>query len=337
MNKLILAGDIGGTNLRLALFTPEQGLLEPIQERRYATAQYDTLETILSEFLGDSSGSIGAACFGVAGPVCEGAVELTNIPHWETIREITLRAHLRTPRVELINDMTAMAYGVLALREFAPDRFFTLNAGAPAAKGNVAIIAAGTGLGEGYMFWDGKRHHPCASEGGHTDFAPSNDLQDEMLQFLRGQFGHVSYERILSGPGIFNIYQFLRHKYKVREPQEILDRFEQEDPTAVVSELGLAGKSAIAEQTLDLFMSIYGAEAGNMALKMLTTGGVYVGGGIAPKLMAKLRGPAFMEAFLDKGRSNFRELLQAMPVKVITEPNAPMFGAAYRASQLLGE
>lgn len=335
MNKLILAGDIGGTNLRLALFTPEKGLLEPILERRYATAEYDTLETILTEFLGQHNGSVGAACFGVAGPVREGEVELTNIPHWETIREVTLRAHLRTPRVALINDMTAMAYGVLALREFAPERFLTLNEGTPGAKGNVAIIAAGTGLGEGYLHCDGKRLLPSPSEGGHTDFAPTSDLEDEMLHWLRGQYGHVSYERILSGPGIFNIYQFLRQKHRVIEPHTLLERFEKEDPTAVVSELGLAGKSAVCEQTLDLFMHIYGSEAGNMALKMLTTGGVYVGGGIAPKLLPKLLQPDFMEGFLGKGR--FRDLLKTIPVKVITEQNAPLFGAAYHGSQMLEE
>lgn len=331
MNNLILAGDIGGTNFRIALFSPEKGLLEPIRETRYPTADYETIEDVLTHFVGTQyAGKIGAACFGVAGPVADGRVELTNIPHWAVIDERKLRTHLGTAKVSLINDMIAMGYGVMAL---PPERFLVLNEGKAGARGNVAIIAAGTGLGEGYLHWDGAELHPSPSEGGHTDFGPTNDLEDELLAYLRGLYGHVSYERILSGPGIYNIYQFLLEKHHTRPAASIAERLAKEDPSAVVAEMALAGKSALCEDAIDVFMRIYGAEAGNMALKGLTTGGVYVGGGIAPKLLARLRRPDFIDAFLSKGR--FRELLQSIPVKVIMEPNAPLFGAAYRAGQLL--
>lgn len=329
MNNLILAGDIGGTNLRIALFSPDR-LLDPIVERRYPTADYDSLETVLTHFLGEYAGQVGAACFGIAGPVTDGRASLTNIPHWHAIDEAMLREHLKTGNAALINDMIAMANGVLAL---PPERFTVLNEGRNHAVGNVAVIAAGTGLGEAYLHWDGQRLLPSPSEGGHTDFGPTTDPEMEMLQYLRAEYGHVSYERILSGPGLLNIYHFLRDTRGVREPSWLTKRLASEDPGAVISELGMSGDSALCEQAIDMFVHIYGSEAGNMALKGLTTGGVYIGGGIAPKILEKLRQPAFMEAFLGKGR--FDDLLERIPVKVIMESNAPLFGAAYHASLLM--
>ncbi len=273
------------------------------------------------------SPTIAAACFGVPGPVVDGRCVTTNLP-WE-VDERSLAKAIPTRRVKLLNDLEAAGYGVLALPtgEFAP-----IQAGR-ARKGNMVLIAAGTGLGEAILVWDGARHRVIASEGGHADFAPRNDLEIDLLRFVQKEFGHASYERVLSGPGLHNIYRFLRDSGRAPEPQWLRDRMEREDPSAVVSEVGLAGGHPLCERALELFVSLYGSEAGNLALKALAVGGVFIGGGIAPKIRAKLADGRFLAAFCDKGR--YRDLMRSMPVHLVLNPRAPLLGAAHVALDLL--
>lgn len=237
---------------------------------------------------------------------------------------------LQVPRVKLLNDLQAAAYGMLHLE---PTELCVLQPGLQ-RKGNIVVIAAGTGLGEAMLYWDGEQHHPLASEGGHADFAPRTDQEVELLAYLRREFGRVSYERLLSGPGFFTIYRFLRDSGFAPEPAWLRERIAQGDPSAVVSQVGLAGEHPLCTQTLDLFTSIYGAEAGNLALKALALGGVYVGGGIAPKILPKLRDGTFIRAFTEKGR--LAELMRTIAVKVALDPRAPLIGAAHYAQMQLG-
>ncbi len=267
-----------------------------------------------------------AACFGVAGPVRNGRVEASNLP-W-VVESKRLAEELKLERAVLINDLEANAWGIADSGSegsgFAEPDSRGSDQGNPA--GNQAVIAAGTGLGEAGMYWDGSKHHIFACEGGHTDFAPRNDLEIELLRYLSAQFEHVSYERIVSGPGLVNVFHFLRDTGRGEEPQWLTDEMSHGDPAAAISRSALDGSSPLAEQALDFFISVYGAEAGNLALKLMATGGVYLGGGIAPKLLPKLTGPLFMRAFVDKGR--MRPLLEAMPVRVIINDNAALMGAA---------
>ncbi|MBI3029418.1 MAG: glucokinase, partial [Candidatus Rokubacteria bacterium] len=223
----------------------------------------------------------------------------------------------------------AAAYGVLAL----PPRDLERIQRGKARKGNMVLIAAGTGLGEAVLFWDGSRHRVVPSEGGHADFAPRSDLEMELLRFLQKEFGHVSYERVLSGPGLHNIYRFLRDTGYAPEPPWLADRLGTGDPAAIISEVALAGGHPLCVAALDLFVSVYGSEAGNLALKALAVGGVFVGGGIAPKIRAKLTDGVFLAAFADKGR--YRDLMASMPVRLVLNPRAPLLGAARVAQDLL--
>jgi glucokinase len=225
--------------------------------------------------------------------------------------------------VALLNDLEANAYGLAML---APDDFVALNNGTTEASGNMAIIAAGTGLGEAGLHWDGGQHHPFASEGGHASFAPSNAFQIELLSYLLREFTHVSWERVVSGPGLYNIYRFLRDTGRGEEPPWLGEEIRRGDPAAVISQAALAGSSALCGQALDLFIALYGAEAGNLALKLMASGGVFVGGGIAPKIITKLRDSTFIEAFVAKGR--MQSLLQDIPVRVILNDKAALLGAA---------
>jgi glucokinase len=229
--------------------------------------------------------------------------------------------------VDLLNDLEASAYGIATLEA---DDFVVLNQGAPTAVGNAAVIAAGTGLGEAGLYWDGTRHHPFACEGGHADFAPQNELQVELLLYLRKKFGHVSWERVVSGPGLHNLYEFLRDTGHGEEPAWLAEEMRQKDPPRVITQAGLEGRSPLCEDALDLFVSLYGAEAGNLALKIMATHAVFVGGGIAPRIIRKLQGPAFMEAFATKGR--FKWLLEAMPVRVVLNEKTALLGAARYAA-----
>jgi glucokinase len=326
---MILAGDIGGTTTRLALFEAEEGTVKPRIESDYPSREYPGLETILTEFLDRNRHPIAAACFGIAGPVRQDRIETPNLS-W-VVDAKQLAHHLHRDEVILLNDLEATAHGVLALGE---GDFAVLNQGHSVKDGNRAIIAAGTGLGEAALFWDGKAHRPSASEGGHADFAPRNELEMELLPFLAREFDHVSYERVVSGPGLYRLYRFLRDTRRGEEPEWLAERLAREDPPAVIAAAALEGTSELCRSALDLFVSLYGAEAGNLALKLLATGGVYLGGGIAPKILPKLKEPLFMESFQAKGR--YRELLQAIPVRVVLNDRAALLGAARHAAMTAG-
>lgn len=350
---MILAGDIGGTKTNLALYEWTTERVEPLRLESFPSGDYQSLEDILVEFLTPSKESspivsleseekpqsdelttsstepvkLTAACFGVAGPVIDNRCQTTNLP-W-VIDGRTIAKQFNIPRAQLLNDLEATAYGLLWLR---PDELEVLNAGNPPNKRQaLALVAAGTGLGEGILFWDGKTYRPMPSEGGHTDFAPNNDQEIELLRYLRSQYLHVSYERILSGPGLHAIYEFLRDTKK-NEPTWLAEKIKAGNPAAEISQAGLQGQAEIAKQALELFASIYGAEAGNLALKALSLDGVYVGGGIAPKLIAKLRDGAFMKAFTNKGR--YKRLMSQIPVKVVMNQQTALLGAASVAGAL---
>ena len=324
---MFLAGDIGGTKTNLAFFAVEGGRLVPVAEGTYPSRHYPELDQILRDFLGKNPHQAERVCLGIAGPVRQGRVTTPNLP-W-VIDAARLQADLGTGPVTLLNDLEANAHGLAAL---GPDDFVVLNTGTPAA-GNAALISAGTGLGEAGLYWDGRRHHPFASEGGHADFAPRNGLERELAAYLVGRFGHVSYERILSGPGLKNVYDFVRRREgREDELPRLMERLGVSDASAAVSLAGLGGQSELCRDALDLFVSIYGAEAGNLALKMLATGGVYLGGGIAPKLLPALHGPGFLDAFRDKGR--MRPLMESIPVRVVRNEKTALLGAARYAAGL---
>jgi len=323
--NLILAGDIGGTKTNLALFSVQGEKLRSETERTFQSKPYSGLTPILKEF-GEDRRDIDAACFGIAGPVVDGRVKTTNLP-WIVDTE-ELRRALKIDAVYLLNDLEASAYGIFTLED---DELCTLNEGTPRHTGNKALIAAGTGLGQAMLYDDGQRFRPIASEGGHADFAPRNELEIELLRHLIGRFGHVSYERILSGPGLANVYRFLREVRHMEEPAQLAARFAAgEDPGAVISQAALAKEAEICVKALDVFVSIYGAESGNMALRAKSVRGFYVGGGIAPKILDKLKDGTFMRAFVDKGR--YTDLLTAMPVQVILNSKAALRGAGYYAA-----
>lgn len=317
----ILVGDIGGTNTRLAIIELVKGRYHFLAEQTFPSREEPSLESALRKFLAKPVLPITLAAFGVAGPVRHGRSEATNLP-WVT-DSLELARKLGLPRVGLINDWEAGAYGIDSLE--AKD-FEVLNPGAPEATGNRAVIAAGTGLGEVGLYWDDREYRPFASEGGHVDFAPRNHLEMDLLDYLLKRHPRVSAERVICGQGLVTIYQFLKDKGHGEEPKGLADRMRQTDPPAAITENALAGKSALCTQALDLFVSLYGAEAGNMALKVMATGGVYLGGGIAPKILAKLREPVFMNAFTAKGR--MKPLLQSIPVRVILNPKVALLGAA---------
>jgi len=324
---MILAGDVGGTKTELAVFETTPGGLRALHQQRYASQDYPSLDTIIRSFLqAGPAASISAACFGVPGPVIDGRCTTTNLP-W-TLDERVLASGIPALRAKLLNDLEAMAWGVMDL---PPREMLILQEGVP-RPGNMALVAAGTGLGEALMVWDGTRHVVVSSEGGHVDFAPRNETETGLLVFLRRQFDRVSDERVLSGPGLFNIYQYLRTTGTVAEPPWLTQRIAGRDPSAAVSEAGLAKQDRVCVEALDLFASIYGAVAGNLALTVLAVGGVYVGGGIAPKLRGKLTDGAFVRAFRNKGR--LAALLEAVPIRLVLNDQAPLLGAARVASQL---
>jgi glucokinase len=325
--RLLLAGDIGGTKTRLGIFAMSRGTPIPIKEATYASREHESLEHIIDDFF-DQSVSIGAACFGVAGPVVNGIADATNLP-WR-IRTATLKRKIPTRRVELINDLVANAHG---LRALAPRDLATLSIGRRAA-GNAALLSAGTGLGASVLFWNGNEHIPLPSEGGHVEFGPKNRLELDLLEYLFERFGHVSCERVLSGAGLFNIYQFLRDLGRFgKEPSWLSEQLRKGNPPAVITEIARLRKNRLCIKALDLFASIYGAAAGNLALQVMAVSGLYIGGGIAPKIIWKLRDGTFMKAFRDKGRLS--GIVSRIPVKVIMNERTALLGAARRAAQLL--
>lgn len=319
--KLILAGDIGGTHARLALMEARGEDLNLLIEKFYSSHDYSNLEDIVTDFLKQNSTKPQLAGIGVAGPIREGKCVATNLP-W-IVDASTLAVACGLKRVELLNDLEANAYGISTL---AKSDFAILQKGIPDAKGNAAVISAGTGLGEAGMYFDGAVLRPFAAEGGHASFAPEGEVQGELFVYLMKRFGHVSCERVLSGPGLVNIYEFLRDTGRGSESHAVVEQMRSGDPAAAISQAALADESELCVEALEIFVEIYGAEAGNLALKLLATGGVYVGGGIAPKILLELQRPLFLGAFLNKGR--MKPLLEAIPVLVILNENTALRGAA---------
>jgi glucokinase len=326
---VILAGDIGGTSSRLAVFAVEGSRLRRLAARTYASGAHAGLAEVVGRFREQHRFPVTHASFGVAAPVRQGRAEGVNLPWTMDARE--LAGQLGLPAVGLINDLEACAWGVPAV---APEDLVTLNAGVPDPEGNGAVLAAGTGLGEAGMFWDGRAHRPFATEGGHADFAPRDAREAELLLYLDRRFGRVSYERVLSGPGLLNIYEFLRDTGRGAACAPVADATRTGDAPAAITRSALDGSCAICAAALDLFVSCYGAEAGNLALKVMATAGVWLGGGIAPRIVAKLQGPAFMAAFAAKGRLS--EVMRAIPVRVILDHEAGLLGAARHAASTAG-
>jgi glucokinase len=321
---LLLAGDIGATKTELAVFSSQAGRT-PLAAATFPSAAYSGLEALVGEFLAQVRLPVEHAVFGVAGPVLEGRVSATNLP-WE-MEEVRLQAALGLRSVRLINDLEAMAWAIPHLE--AAD-LYTLNPGRPAPGGTIAVIAPGTGLGEAFLTWNGTRYRPYPSEGGHADFAPRSPLEADLWHYLHGRFGHVSYERLCSGRGLPNIYAFLKESGRASEPAWLTTRLRAvEDPTPVLIEAALGVRRCeICVTALELFVSILGAEAGNLALKVLARGGVYLGGGIPPRILPALQQENFLEAFRSKGR--MEGLLARIPVHVILNPRTGLLGAAFR-------
>ncbi len=324
---MIIAGDIGGTKTVIALFEGAAEGLRVHREEVFPSREYPSLEAILVDFLrgqGKHAPSVQAACFGVAGPVVDGRAKITNLP-WQMDEPALARA-IGAPSVKLLNDLEATAYGMLHL---TPQEFHTLNEGS-ARKGNIAVIAAGTGLGEAMLIWDGKQHHAVATEGGHTDFGPRNGEEIALLNYLQRRYGeHVSYERVLSGPGLFDTYRFLRESAPEPEPAWLTEALKAPEPSAVITQAALGDKDVHCTRALAIFCSVYGAEAANLALKCLALSGVLIGGGIAPKILPALEKGEFMRSFTTKGR--YAELMRSIPVRVALNPRAPLIGAAHYA------
>jgi len=319
---VFLVGDIGGTHARLSLLDADGKIA---RKQEYASAQYPSLEAVVLEFLGAKPKTrIRAAAFGVAGPVVKGRVAATNL-RW-TIDARVLSRKLGIKRVTLLNDLVALSLGALHVR---PSKLHRLNdAGLPKKGGsNVAVIAAGTGLGEAMLIWDGEKFVPSATEGGHADFAARDDIEVELLQFLRGRFGRVSWERILSGNGLGNLYDFFCQARGMGEtPANSAAIAAEPDRNAAIAILGMAEKSEAASRALELFASIYGAEAGNLALKTLALGGVYVCGNIAARMIPVLDRGGFRRAFRDKGR--FGAVMEKIPIAVVLDSDVGLAGAA---------
>ena len=318
---MILAGDVGGTKTRLALYEPAASAREPVLERRLPSREYATLEALVGEFLAAAPARPRRAVLGIAGPVVAQQVEATNLP-WQ-VSAAALGAALGGMQVLLVNDLEATAWG---LPELASGEVETLHPGRP-RPGNRVLIAPGTGLGEALVLWDGREWRPCASEGGHADFGPRDPLEDELLRWLRERHGRVSYERILSGPGLADLYRFLAATGRGTASSEVARRFESaDDPAAVVTAAALDGSCERARLALERFVSILGAEAGNLAFKALAVGGIFLGGGIAPRILPVLRSGGFLDALHHKGRLS--PLLERIPVRVLLDDRAALWGAA---------
>jgi glucokinase len=326
--NLVLGGDIGGTKTNLALYSVHGDKLRSDSTRTFPSKDYSGLLPVVQDFLAGTQHAIDAACFGIAGPVVDGRVKTPNLP-W-VVDAAELRRALKLGSVTLLNDLEAAAYGILTLEN---DEFFTLNEGTMSQSGNKALIAAGTGLGQAILYDAGRQFHPIASEGGHADFAPRNELEIELLRYLIGRFGHVSYERVVSGPGLVNIYRLLKEVRRWEEPPWLTERLSAADDLGVViSKAALAHEAPICVEALNLFVSVYGAEAGNLALRAKSVRGLYVGGGIAPKILEKLKDGTFIRAFVDKGR--YTDFMAAIPVRVVLNEQAALRGAAYYAAFL---
>lgn len=320
---MILAGDIGGTKTHLALFHDEEKRVW-VADEKFISVEHANLHSIVKKFLEKHPESkVDYACFGIAGPIKNQKCRATNLP-W-IIDAAIIAKETKIPHVRLINDLEANAFGINCLEK---DELYVLNAGSD-YPGNKALISAGTGLGEAGIFWDGKKLHPFACEGGHCSFAPENDLEIDLFRYLKKQYDHVSFERVLSGPGLYHIYRFLIDSGLERESDEVRIMMQEKDPPKVITEMGMKNTCPVCMRALECFVAIYGSEAGNLALKMFAIGGVYLGGGIAPKILNELREGNFMKRFITKGR--FTSLLLGIPVRVVLNENTALLGAAYYA------
>ena len=330
---MLLAGDIGGTKTILGVFTPENGPFSPLAEITYDSQGYPSLEVMASDFLKRTGLHVREGSFGVAGPIVDGRTVPTNLP-W-SIEGASVATALNLSQVHLINDLEAVAHGIPQLEK---EDFQILNEGSARPNKTLAVIAPGTGLGEAFLVWDGKGYIACPSEGGHGDFAPSNSLERDLLDFLTETREHVSYETVCSGSGFLNIYDYLRIHEKMNVPDWLSrDLAQAPDPTAVIvdSALNPGRECYICRRTLDIFTSILGGKAGNLALTVLATGGVYLGGGIPPRILPALQCGSFMEAFKRKGRMS--GIMRDIPVHVILNPKAALIGAAFIGLERMGK
>ena len=324
---LILAGDVGGTSTRLAYFEGDTGGLVALAEANYQSREHSSLIEIVTRFTGQHPLTVERACFGIAGPVLDGRVRTPNLP-WN-IESVELAEVLGLPRVQLINDLEANTYGIAALKG---DDLLTLNTGESNPIGTIAVVSAGTGLGESLAYWDGTGHRPLPSEAGHADFAPRNEMETELLLYLQAKHGRASYERVLSGPGLLDIYRFLRDKHYFPENPAVIAAMKVGDAPAEITRGALEQSCPLCSKALDIFVAVYGAESGNAALRFLATGGVYLGGGIAPRIIERLKGAAFMVAFGSKGRLS--SLVQSVPVHVVLNERTALLGAGRAAFML---
>ena len=332
---MLLAGDIGGTKINLGVFSTDSGPRTPVASATFLSCEHPELDKLLNEFLNSISVKISRASFGVAGPVFNRRAKITNLPL--TVDAKRLKKILDIEKVDLLNDIWAIAYSIDCLKA---DDLIELNKGTASLTGPLAVIAPGTGLGEAFLTWDGEKYRAHASEGGHVDFAPKTQTEIDLMQYLYNQqnFEHVCYEDICSGRGIPNIYNFLKESCGFIAPSWLADKLKiADDPTPIIVDtaIGKGGKSNLCEETLSIFISVLGREAGNLALKVVATGGLYIGGGIPPRIVPQLKDGKFMEAFTQKGV--FSDLLKTFPVNVIMNPKAALIGAARYGLELLGE
>jgi glucokinase len=321
---LVLAGDIGGTKTNVGLFSKDKG--RPVLKvmETFSSSEEPDLENIIRKFLHMHPAAVNRACFGVAGPVIDGKSKTTNLP-WDISRD-RIKTQFRFQHVSLVNDLAATAMAVPLLNA---DEFLPLNQATSANGRHLGLVAPGTGLGIAMLRYYKDRYIPIASEGGHSDFAPNSALETELWQYLHRRYGHVSIERVVSGAGLVNIYEWLKDSARIDESEVLSQKLKEMDPAMVVADAALSNKDPGCVEALKLFVSIFGAVAGNFALFGLTTGGIFLGGGISPKILPKLKEDIFMKAFINKGR--FKGFLEKIPVKVILNDKAALIGAAFCA------
>jgi len=325
---LVLAGDIGGTKTNLGLFFEVKERPVSTVIETFSSRNSPDLEHIIRQFLKMHPVTVTHACFGIAGPVINGTSETTNLP-W-SISEDRIKKQFNFRHVKLVNDLTAT---VMAIPLLSEDEFYPLNQAASIKNQNLALIAPGTGLGKAMLIYQNGRYLPVSSEGGHADFAPNNDAEIQLWRYLHQHYGHVSMERVLSGSGLVNIYNWLKDPGRFNEPEWLAQNRKEVDTARAIAESALARKDPGCVEALNMFVSIFGAVAGNLALTGMTTGGVYLGGGIPPKILSKLKEDIFIKAFTNKGR--FKGFLEKIPVKVILNDKAALIGAAYCAMRVL--
>jgi len=319
----VLAGDVGGTKTNLAIFQATKNAVKVILEKKYHSAKYKSCIDIIEQFIKEEKlAKPDRICLGVAGPVVNGKVEITNLDWFLDIKEVIQR--IRVTEVSLINDLEATAYGLAAL---TPKDLITIHKGNDKNKGNIAIIAPGTGLGEAGLYWDGNFYHPFPTEGGHTDFCPRTDLDFALHHFLQKKYGIVSWEKVVAGPGIHDIYLFLRTKKKTKEPSWLAAAFKKEDPSSVISHAGLHNKDKVCVEAMQLFVRFLARESSNLVLKMKATGGLFLGGGIPPKIAPLLKKKFFFENYLNCDR--MQNLVKDVPIKIIANDKTALLGAAY--------